>query len=155
MGRGQERNERTGRGEERNERMGKGERNERMGRGENERMNREGRGELNERTTRTNREGGFAREHGGRNVELDSQQRERIHTVITQDRGRLDRYRVGHVDFDMRPGVRIHRGFHLFTVPSFIVDVVPQYRGYRFFYYEDEIVIVDPVTLEIVAVIPA
>jgi hypothetical protein len=35
------------------------------------------------------------------------------------------------------------------------VDVVPQYRGYRFFYYENEIVIVDPVTLEIVAVIPA
>ena len=32
---------------------------------------------------------------------------------------------------------------------------VPAYRGYRFFYYEEELVIVDPVTLEIVAVIPA
>ena len=59
------------------------------------------------------------------------------------------------IEFDVRPGVRIPRGFHLYSVPSDIVTVVPAYRGYRFFYYEDELVIVDPVTLEIVAVIPA
>jgi hypothetical protein len=32
---------------------------------------------------------------------------------------------------------------------------VPEYRGYLYFVYEDEIVIVDPNTLAIVAVIPA
>jgi hypothetical protein len=30
------------------------------------------------------------------------------------------------------------------SLPSDIVTVVPEYRGYRFFYYEDELVIVDP-----------
>jgi hypothetical protein len=153
-----ERSEQLGRGE-RNERLGtdRGERTERLGRGErNERLGTE-RGERTERfgTTRTERGPGFAREHGGRSVELSSDQRTRIHDVFTRDRDRFNRFRVGRVDFDLRPGVRIPRHFHLFGLPSDIVTVVPEYRGYRFFYYEDEIVIVDPVTLEIVAIIPA
>ena len=36
-----------------------------------------------------------------------------------------------------------------------IVRIVPQYRGFDYLLVEDEIVIVDPSTLEIVAVIPA
>jgi hypothetical protein len=35
------------------------------------------------------------------------------------------------------------------------VRIVPQYRGFDYLLVEDEIVIVDPRTLEIVAVIPA
>jgi hypothetical protein len=31
---------------------------------------------------------------------------------------------------------------------------VPQFRGFRFFIFDDEIVIVDPFTFEIVAIIP-
>jgi hypothetical protein len=44
---------------------------------------------------------------------------------------------------------------HFVTLPSEIVQIVPQYRGFDYFLVEDEIVIVDPHTLEIVAVIPA
>jgi hypothetical protein len=152
----EERNERLGT-TQRNERLGRGEHNERLGTGREQRGERFGRGERDERfgPTRTDRGPGFAREHGSRSVELSSEQRGRIHDVFTRDRSRFDRFRVGRVDFDLRPGVRIPRRFHLFTVPSDIVEVVPAYSGYRFFYYEDEIVIVDPVTLEIVAVIPA
>ena len=62
---------------------------------------------------------------------------------------------VDALSFDLRPGVRVPRSFHLFTIPSELVEVVPAYSGYLFFYYEDEIVIVDPVTWEIVVVIPA
>jgi len=52
--------------------------------------------------------------------------------------------------------VRIPGGFgQLYVLPSDIVSIVPEYEGYRYFVYEDEIVIVDPDTLEIVAVIPA
>jgi hypothetical protein len=140
---------------ERNERLGNTQRSERLGRGErNERLGTT-REERNERsdTTRTERETGFARER--RSVELSSEQRTRIHDVFVRDRDRFNRFRVGRVDFDLRPGVRIPRHFHLFGLPPFLVEVVPEYRDYRFFYYEDEIVIVDPVTLEIVAVIPA
>jgi len=151
-----ERNERLGT-RDRNERLGTTERNERLG--TRERDQRLGRGERDERststTTRTDRGAGFAREHGARSVQLNTEQRSRIHDVFVRDRSRFDRFRVSRVDFDVRPGVRIPRHVHLFSVPSDIVSVVPAYRGYRFFYYEDELVIVDPVTLEIVAVIPA
>ena len=146
-----DRNERLGT-QERNERFGRGERNERLG--TQERNERFGRGERNERFG-TKRSTGFAREHTGRSVQLDERQRTRIHDVFVRDRARFDRFRVGRVDFDVRPGTRIPRHFHLFALPSDIVSVVPAYRGYRFFYYEDELVIVDPVTLEIVAIIPA
>ena len=126
-----------------------------MGTSREERTERFGRGERNERfgTTRTERDKGFARER--RSVELSSEQRTRIHDVFVRDRDRFNRFRVSRVDFDLRPGVRIPRHFHVYTLPLFLVEVVPEYRDYRFFYYEDEIVIVDPVTLEIVAVIPA
>ena len=76
-------------------------------------------------TTRTERGAGFAREH--RSVELSSEQRTRIHDVFTRDRSRFDRFRVSRVDFDLRPGVRIPRRFHLYTMPSDLVEVVPAY----------------------------
>ncbi len=46
------------------------------------------------------------------------------------------------------------RSFHLFAVPEDIVVIAPRFRGFRFFIVEDEIVFVDPVTFEIVAVMP-
>jgi hypothetical protein len=44
---------------------------------------------------------------------------------------------------------------HYAVLPQDIVRIVPQYRGFDYFLVEDEIVIVDPHTLEIVAIIPA
>jgi hypothetical protein len=41
-----------------------------------------------------------------------------------------------------------------FDVPETIVEIVPQYRGFRYIVVEDELVIIDPETLEIVAVLP-
>jgi hypothetical protein len=39
-------------------------------------------------------------------------------------------------------------------VPVEIVDVYPEYRGYEYFVAEDEIIVVNPRTREIVAVLP-
>jgi Protein of unknown function (DUF1236) len=147
-------------GEERNEggkALGeqKGTKQLSQGRGESkERFGREDRGERFGTTRETGRTG-FARERESRSVQLSSEQRTRIHDVFVRDRDRFNRFRVSRVEFDLRPGVRVPRSFHLFTIPSELVEVVPAYSGYLFFYYEDEIVIVDPVTWEIVAVIPA
>jgi Protein of unknown function (DUF1236) len=41
------------------------------------------------------------------------------------------------------------------VLPEEIVRIVPEYRGYEYFLVGDEIVIIDPSTLEIVAIIPA
>jgi hypothetical protein len=42
-----------------------------------------------------------------------------------------------------------------YDVPETIVDILPQYRGFEYIVVRDVLVIVDPDTLEIVAVLPA
>jgi Protein of unknown function (DUF1236) len=91
-------------------------------------------------------------ERGG-SVQLSEDQRSQIKTVIGRGSGpRLSR---SNVNFDISVGTRVPRSVHFVTLPGEIVRIVPQYRGFDYFLIEDEIVIVDPRTLEIVAVIPA
>lgn len=84
---------------------------------------------------------------------LSDVQRNRVHDVFVRH-GFISRYRVSDVDFDIDVGVRIPRWFHTFWIPEDVVLVAPEFEGYRCFVYEDELVIVDPYTLEIIAVIP-
>jgi hypothetical protein len=91
---------------------------------------------------------------GGRggSVQLSEDQRSQIKTIIGRERGpRLGR----NANFDVRVGTRVPRSVHYAVLPQDIVRIVPQYRGFDYFLVEDEIVIVDPHTLEIVAIIPA
>jgi len=91
-------------------------------------------------------------ERGG-SVQLSEDQRSRIKTIVGRGSGpRLSR---SNVNFSISVGTRVPRSVHFVTLPSEIVQIVPQYRGFDYFLIEDEIVIVDPHTLEIVAVIPA
>jgi hypothetical protein len=73
-------------------------------------------------------------------------------TIIGREHGP----RLGsNVNFDVTVGTRIPRNVHVVVLPEEIVRIVPEYRGYEYFLVGDEIVIVDPRTLEIVAIIPA
>ena len=67
----------------------------------------------------------------------------------------FDAINFGHVDFALREGVRIPHSVHLYPLPGDIVSLVPAYRDYEYVLVGDNIVIVDPDTYEIVAVIPA
>ena len=89
----------------------------------------------------------------GGSVQLSEDQRSQIKTVIGRGSGpRLSR---SDVSFGLSVGTRVPRSVHFVTLPSEIVRIIPQYRGFDYFLVEDEIVIVDPHTLEIVAIIPA
>ena len=91
-------------------------------------------------------------ERGG-SVQLSEDQRSRIKTIVGRGSGpRLSR---SDASFSISVGTRVPRSVHFVTLPSEIVQIVPQYRGFDYFLVEDEIVIVDPHTLEIVAIIPA
>ena len=91
-------------------------------------------------------------ERGG-SVQLSEDQRSRIKTIVGRGSGpRLSR---SDASFSISVGTRVPRSVHFVTLPSEIVQIVPQYRGFDYFLVEDEIVIIDPHTLEIVAVIPA
>jgi len=61
---------------------------------------------------------------------------------------------LNNVNFHISVGTMVPRDVRLETVPSDVVEVVPQFRGYSFFAVRDEIVIVEPSSLKIVAVLP-
>jgi hypothetical protein len=103
-------------------------------------------------TEQTGQAGATGGARGG-SVQLSEDQRSQIKTIVGRGSGpRLSR---SNVNFAISVGTRVPRSVHFVTLPSEIVRIVPQYRGFDYFLVEDEIVIVDPHTLEIVAVIPA
>jgi hypothetical protein len=61
--------------------------------------------------------------------------------------------RMTNVTFSIREGTVIPRTVRVVEVPDVIVEVHPEWRGYRYFIVKEELVIVEPDTLRIVAVI--
>jgi hypothetical protein len=96
---------------------------------------------------------GPVQERSGRSVgstTLSSDQKTRLHEIIAG--GNLQR--VNHADFALSVGTRVPNTVTLYDVPATIVDILPQYRGFEYVVVRDELVIIDPETLEIVAVLP-
>ena len=86
-------------------------------------------------------------------VRLNEQQRNEIRTTVINARGAP---RVRHVDFDVIVGTVISRGkIHVVPVPETLVRIEPEWRGFLYFVYEDEVVIINPNDMKIVAVVPA
>jgi hypothetical protein len=63
--------------------------------------------------------------------------------------------RLTNVHFSTTVGEVIPETVHLYSLPVSIVEYAPQYRDYEYILVGDEILIVDPRTLRIVAVIAA
>ncbi len=87
----------------------------------------------------------------GAGAKLTTEQRTRVTTVIRDQHVAP----VTSVNFSISIGTRVPReiGFH--PLPTEIVTIYPDWRGYEFFLVRDQIVVVDPRTLEIVAVLEA
>jgi hypothetical protein len=85
-------------------------------------------------------------------VQLSEDQRSKIQTVI----GQQHPTRVGsNIRFDISVGAAVPRSAHVEVLPDEVVDIVPEYKGFDYVMVGDELLIVDPRTLEIVAIIPA
>jgi Protein of unknown function (DUF1236) len=86
----------------------------------------------------------------GAGAKLSTEQRTRITTIIREQHVQPQ----ANVTFEIRPGVRITRDrVSLRPLPSDVVTIYPEWRGYEFFLVNNRIVVVDPRTLEIVDVI--
>jgi hypothetical protein len=59
------------------------------------------------------------------------------------------------VHFSVTIGEAVPRTVHLNRLSPRIIEYAPEYRGYAYILVGDDILIVDPRTLRIVAVIPA
>jgi hypothetical protein len=82
-------------------------------------------------------------------VDLKPEQRVRVTEAFT----RRDIEPVTNVSFSISVGTAVTDSVRLYEVPADVVQIVPQYRGYRYFVVRDEIVIVHPRTKKIVEVI--
>jgi len=82
---------------------------------------------------------------------VTAEQRTRITTTIRQSNVRP----VTNVNFNIRVGSAIPRSVTLNPLPAGVVEVYPDWRGYRFILVGNDILVIDPDTYEIVAVLDA
>lgn len=87
----------------------------------------------------------------GAGAKLSGEQRTKITTVI---RGQHVQP-LNNVNFSISVGTRVPREVSFHPLPEDIVTIYPDWRGYEFFLVGDRIVVVDPRTFEIVAVLEA
>jgi len=63
--------------------------------------------------------------------------------------------RVNNLNVEISVGTRLPREVQVRPLPAAVIEIVPQYRGYAYVLVGSQIVIVDPDTLEIIAVLAA
>jgi hypothetical protein len=86
----------------------------------------------------------------GARASLSQEQRTQMREKLSSHR----EARVTNVNFSINIGTRVPRDFRaVHVLPADIVAIVPQYRGYRYFIYEERVVIIHPQRYEIVEVI--
>jgi hypothetical protein len=109
----------------------------------NSNMNAESKGATENRSQTTGQVGAAAK--------LSSEQRTKITTVIRDQHVAP----VTNVNFSISVGARVPRDVSFHPLPMEIVTIYPDWRGYEFILVRDQIVVVDPRTFEIVAVLDA
>jgi hypothetical protein len=130
---------------ERNSKMSNDEKaaHERSGKDDNKASAQRERGDHKDRTTGQ----GAA---SSRHANLSTEQRTKIRTVIHE---RVHVKPETHVNFSISVGTRVPRTVHYHTLPAEVVTIYPEWRGYYFVLVGDQIVVLDPSSFEIVAVI--
>ena len=79
-------------------------------------------------------------------VQIDPQKQERIRTAISSTKVE----NISHADFSVSVGTRVPERYQFHPLPTEIVDIVPEYRGFDYMVVDNEVVIVNPSTREIV-----
>jgi hypothetical protein len=87
----------------------------------------------------------------GAGAKLSTEQRTQITSVIREQRVQP----VTNVNFSISVGTRVPRDVHFHALPERVVTIYPEWRRYKFILVKEQIVIVDPNTYEIVAVLEA
>ena len=86
------------------------------------------------------------------NVQFSAEQRTQIRKVIVDT---PKAWRVSSVDFDLVVGSVVPRGpVQVVPVPDVLLQIKPEWRGFLYFVYDGEVVIVDPDDMRIVAIAP-
>jgi hypothetical protein len=87
----------------------------------------------------------------GAGAKLSTEQRTKITGVIREQHVAP----VTNVNFAISVGTRVPRDVSFHPLPAEVLTIYPEWRGYEFVLVRDQIVVIDPRTLEIVAVLEA
>ena len=82
------------------------------------------------------------------NVSLTTEQKTTIRNTVINTGPKAT-----NINFSIKVGIAVPRTVRIAPVPTTIVEIQPAWRGYMYFVYGDEIIIVEPRTLKIVAVL--
>lgn len=85
----------------------------------------------------------------GERVQLTEEKRTRVRDVFT----RQNVERETNININVSIGTRVPRSLRLYPIPVAVIEIVPEYRSYRYVVIRDEICIIDPDTYEIVTVL--
>jgi hypothetical protein len=83
-------------------------------------------------------------------AKLSTEQRSKIGSLL-----RAHKVEPAHLTVSVNVGTRIPEGVHSYPLPSEVVEIYPEWRGYDYIMIGDQVLVVDPQTREIVAVIEA
>jgi hypothetical protein len=92
------------------------------------------------------------------NVQLSTEQRTKIRQTVIAEHGapRVSRADLGGIDLRVGAAIprdRIH--FRPLPLPESVVEIEPEWQGYLYFLVGDELVVIDPATYDVVAILPA
>src|SRR4029077_21213294 len=100
-------------------------------------------------STGGSKQGTAERPSTGSSVSFTTEQKTKIRqTVLTGSAPR-----VTNVNFDIKVGTVVPRTVRVAPLPVTMFEIEPQWRGYMYFVYNDEIIVVEPGSLRIVAVL--
>ena len=83
-------------------------------------------------------------------VNLTTEQKTEIRNTVINNRSAP---RVASVNFNIAVGVAVPAAVHFAPLPATIVSIEPAWRGYEYFVHADQLIIVDPRTRRIVAIL--
>ena len=89
---------------------------------------------------------------GTRSYNLTPETRTRIHEFIARERNAP---RVNSPNFEVAVGTRVPRTVAFVALPPTVVELQPAWRGFEYFLIGDQMVVVNPRTMEIIAIIDA
>ncbi|TMK11097.1 MAG: DUF1236 domain-containing protein, partial [Alphaproteobacteria bacterium] len=85
----------------------------------------------------------------GAAAKLSTEQRTQITTVIRDQHVAP----VTNVNFSISVGTRVPRDVSFHVLPERVVAIYPEWRGFKFIIVREQILIIDPNTFEIVAIL--
>jgi len=83
-------------------------------------------------------------------TELSGEKRTKVQSAFRSHKSEAV---VKDIHINIGVGVAVPRSVALYAVPEDVVVIVPEYRRYKYFIYDDKVVIVDPGTFAIVDIL--